>query len=89
MYPGLPSRLEKEMKQLYLTRVLNGDASRLKVQRVIFSVCRLAKSPYHAEFQNPNRGPPSAKTHGIPWWSCARGYHEGQRGVLGIPGGLV
>ena len=31
MYPGLPSRLEKEMKQLYLTRVLQGDASRLKV----------------------------------------------------------
>lgn len=31
MYPGFSSRLEKEMKQLYLTRVLNGDASRLKV----------------------------------------------------------
>lgn len=31
MYPGLPSRLEKEMKQLYLTRVLGGDASRLQV----------------------------------------------------------
>ncbi|KAK4687918.1 actin-related protein 2, partial [Tremellales sp. Uapishka_1] len=30
MYPGLPSRLEKEMKQLYLTRVLQGDSSRLK-----------------------------------------------------------
>ncbi|BEJ11339.1 hypothetical protein CspHIS471_0107610 [Cutaneotrichosporon sp. HIS471] len=30
MYPGFPSRLEKEMKQLYLTRVLNNDASRLK-----------------------------------------------------------
>ncbi|GAB5588901.1 Actin-related protein 2 [Umbelopsis nana] len=29
MYPGLPSRLEKEMKQLYLTNVLGGDASRL------------------------------------------------------------
>ncbi|TFK21780.1 actin binding protein [Coprinopsis marcescibilis] len=29
MYPGLPSRLEKEMKQLYLTRVLNGDPTRL------------------------------------------------------------
>ncbi|KAK7685752.1 Arp2/3 complex subunit, actin nucleation center [Cerrena zonata] len=29
MYPGLPSRLEKEMKQLYLTRVLNNDPSRL------------------------------------------------------------
>jgi actin-related protein 2 len=31
MYPGLPSRLEKEMKQLYLTRVLNGDPTRLNV----------------------------------------------------------
>ncbi|KAG1771468.1 actin actin-like protein [Suillus occidentalis] len=29
MYPGLPSRLDKEMKQLYLTRVLNGDPTRL------------------------------------------------------------
>ncbi|KAJ2630388.1 Arp2/3 complex subunit, actin nucleation center [Coemansia sp. RSA 1290] len=29
MYPGLPSRLEKETKQLYLQNVLNGDASRL------------------------------------------------------------
>ena len=34
MYPGLPSRLEKEMKQLYLTRVLNGDPSRLNVRRL-------------------------------------------------------
>ncbi len=32
MYPGLPSRLEKEMKQLYLTRVLNSDPSRLNVR---------------------------------------------------------
>jgi actin-related protein 2 len=32
MYPGLPSRLEKEMKQLYLTRVLGGNAERLKVR---------------------------------------------------------
>lgn len=31
MYPGLPSRLEKEVKQLYLTRVLDGDVSRLNV----------------------------------------------------------
>ena len=34
MYPGLPSRLEKEMKQLYLTRVLNGDPSRLNVRTI-------------------------------------------------------
>lgn len=30
MYPGLPSRLEKEIKQLYLDKVLKGDVSRLK-----------------------------------------------------------
>lgn len=29
MYPGLPSRLEKELKQLWLTRVLHGDPTRL------------------------------------------------------------
>ena len=32
MYPGLPSRLEKEVKQLYLERVLQGDGSRLSVR---------------------------------------------------------
>ncbi|XP_022644168.1 actin-related protein 2-like [Varroa jacobsoni] len=30
MYPGLPSRLEREIKQLYLERVLKGDAEKLK-----------------------------------------------------------
>jgi len=29
MFPGLPSRLEKEMKELYLEKVLKGDKSRL------------------------------------------------------------
>jgi actin-related protein 2 len=29
MYPGLPSRLEKEMRSLYLQKVLKGDKSRL------------------------------------------------------------
>jgi len=29
MYPGLPSRLEKEMRQLYLKNVLKGDKARL------------------------------------------------------------
>ena len=28
MYPGLPSRLEREIKQLYLERVLKGDTDR-------------------------------------------------------------
>lgn len=31
MYPGLPSRMEKEIKQLWLTKVLNGDPERLNV----------------------------------------------------------
>jgi actin-related protein 2 len=31
MYPGLPSRLEKELKQLWLTRVLQGNPERLSV----------------------------------------------------------
>lgn len=30
MYPGLPSRLEKEMRNRYLTDILHGDKSRLK-----------------------------------------------------------
>lgn len=33
MYPGLPSRLEKEMKQLYLSKVLGGNPERLNVRR--------------------------------------------------------
>lgn len=32
MYPGLPSRLERELKQLYLERVLKGNTEK-------FSVC--------------------------------------------------
>lgn len=31
MYPGLPSRLEREIKQLYLERILKGDAGNLSV----------------------------------------------------------
>ena len=46
MYPGLPSRLEREIKQLYLERVLKGDASKLSVSNNIwnclkFSMCML------------------------------------------------
>jgi actin-related protein 2 len=33
MYPGLPSRLEKELKQLWLTRVLQGNPERLNVSK--------------------------------------------------------
>lgn len=33
MYPGLPSRLERELKQLYLERVLKGDVDKLSVPK--------------------------------------------------------
>ncbi|KAJ1567665.1 Actin- protein 2-A, partial [Nowakowskiella sp. JEL0078] len=32
MYPGLPTRLEKEVKQLYLERVLKGNTEGLKIR---------------------------------------------------------
>lgn len=31
MYPGLPSRLEREIRQLYLERVLKGETEKLAV----------------------------------------------------------
>lgn len=34
MYPGLPSRLEKEIKQLWLTRALGGNPERLSKFKV-------------------------------------------------------
>jgi hypothetical protein len=39
MYPGLPSRLERELKQLYLERVLKGDVEKLSVS--IYISCYL------------------------------------------------
>jgi len=35
MYSGLPSRFGKEIKQHHLTRLLNGDPSRLNVSHLI------------------------------------------------------
>jgi actin-related protein 2 len=43
MYPGLPSRLEKEVKQLYLSKVLKDDVCRLKVRESANFLCRNLK----------------------------------------------
>jgi actin-related protein 2 len=71
MYPGLPSRLEKELKQLWLTRVLGGDPERL-------NVCSI-KTDQHMnltndllEIQGSHRRPPSTETHGLSGWCRAR-----------------
>lgn len=53
MYPGLPSRLEKEMKQLYLTRVLNGDPTRLNVRTILVSPCPSLTICASTEIQDP------------------------------------
>ena len=42
MYPGLPSRLEREIKQLYLERVLKGDTSKLSV-----SICQFCSQNFY------------------------------------------
>lgn len=40
MYPGLPSRLERELKQLYLERVLKGDVDKLSVSFPVLCTCK-------------------------------------------------
>lgn len=47
MYPGLPSRLEREIKQLYLERVLKNDNDKLSVSRMFFFVCYLNYNSGH------------------------------------------
>ena len=73
MYPGLPSRMEKEIKQLWLTKVLAGNPERLNV-----SISGLPYSPqpdfFITEIQNKNRGPAAAEAYGFSWWSRACKY---------------
>lgn len=51
MYPGLPSRLEREIKQLYLERVLDGDTQKLSV-RTRKTGLSLLKFEYYLFFQD-------------------------------------
>ena len=41
MYPGFPSRLSKDVTELYLDRVLKGDESRLSVSHINFLLINL------------------------------------------------
>ena len=45
MYPGFASRLEREITQLYLERVLKGDTQRLAVK--FFFFCTLPEDPVY------------------------------------------
>lgn len=56
MYPGLPSRLEREIKQLYLERVLKGDTEKLTVHIliVLYFLYFLHIDSLKLEIQNPD-----------------------------------
>lgn len=91
MYPGLPSRLEKEMKQLHLARNLNGDPTRLNV--CLFStICyswHLLIEFCSIEIQDQDRGPPTPEAHGFPRRSCPGRYHEESGRLLDLERGVV
>ena len=73
MYPGLPSRMEKEIKQLWLTKVLGGNPERLNVSLRILRIilqCRL----WLLEIQSQDRRSTAAKTYGLPRWRSACKY---------------
>lgn len=70
MYPGLPSRLEKELKQLWLTKVLNGNPERLSVSTGSFEdSLRSCTDNHETEIQGQNRRPSTKKAHGLLGWS--------------------
>lgn len=83
MYPGLPSRLEKELKQLWLTRVLHGDPARLNVSIIpsppLFTPHQRPELIRSLEIQGPDRRPAPAEAHGVPGRRRA-GEHHGRQG---------
>jgi actin-related protein len=72
MYPGLPSRLEKELKQLWLTRILGGNPERLNVGYTSSPGWTLLTA--RAEIQGPHRRSTKATTYGLLGGRCARKY---------------
>ena len=73
MYPGLPSRLEKEIKQLWLTKVLQGNPERLNASTFhLLSIMHLLIS--HIEIQGEDRRPAAATAYGLLRW-CGVGKY--------------
>lgn len=46
MYPGFASRLEREITQLYLERVLKGDVQRLSVKNIFLAIKKMISKVY-------------------------------------------
>lgn len=74
MYPGLPSRLEKELKQLWLTRVLGGNPERLNVRWEAYKADKISpcRTNTNAEIQGSYRRSPTPEAHGLPRRCCPR-----------------
>lgn len=84
MYPGLPSRLEKELKQLWLTKVLGGNPERLNVS--VQSSMLVGGANRGVEIQGAHRGSAAAKAHGVPGRGGAGEHHGGQGEHVDIKG---
>jgi actin-related protein 2 len=67
MYPGLPSRMEKEIKQLWLTKVLGGNPERLGVSRTADCWPRHVLTIL-VEIQGQDRRPSEAAAYGVLGW---------------------
>lgn len=77
MYPGLPSRMEKEIKQLWLTKVLGGNPERLHVGLpCLGKEKKQANRSPTPEIQSPDRGSAKEKTYGFPRWSGIGEYRK-------------
>ncbi|WKY08999.1 hypothetical protein Q1695_001843 [Nippostrongylus brasiliensis] len=80
MYPGLPSRLEKEMKQLYLDRVLKGNTELFQKFKV-----RIEATPFRkhmvflggAVLANIMRDRDQASEISLDFWISKAEYEEG------------
>ncbi len=82
MYPGLPSRLEKELKQLWLTKVLQGNPERLNVRGTVFKLFNILSQAERnakiliAEIQSPHRRSAAKETHGLLGWCRTCQYRK-------------
>lgn len=75
MYPGLPSRLEKELKQLWLTKVLQGNPERLNVSyRVRCYERSIDMLTCPSEIQSARRGSTAEEAYGVPGRCSPREY---------------
>uniref|UniRef100_A0A1I8IJT2 Actin-related protein 2 n=5 Tax=Macrostomum lignano TaxID=282301 RepID=A0A1I8IJT2_9PLAT len=79
MYPGLPSRLEREMKQLYLEQVLKGDTERLSKFKI-----RIEDPPRrkHMVFLGGAILADIMKDHDDKFWISRQEYQEMGVGAL-------